>query len=167
MGTTASQNRRLLVREIIQVDRNKNIKAPHRWTTFTKGQKCRNRLYGLMFGSWSDNMMASSNGNIFCVTGLSCGEFTGQRWIPLTKGQWRGVLMFSLICAWTKGWVNNLDAGDLSRHRAHYDVTVMTLSKMTDEISRDTTRPRKSIMRSTFIQTTKLESSVAPFTNMV
>ena len=23
------------------------------------------------------------------------------------KGQWRGALMFSLICAWTNGWVNN------------------------------------------------------------
>ena len=41
------------------------------------------------------------------------------------KGQWRGALMFSLICAWTNVWANNRDAGDLTRHRAHYDVTVM------------------------------------------
>ena len=41
------------------------------------------------------------------------------------KGQWRGALMFSLICAWTKGWVNNRDSGDLRRHRAHYDIIVM------------------------------------------
>ena len=41
------------------------------------------------------------------------------------KGQWRGVLVFSLICAWINGWVNNRDAGDLKRHGAHYDVTVM------------------------------------------
>ena len=41
------------------------------------------------------------------------------------KGQWRGPLMFSLICAWINGWVNNLDAGDLGRHHAHYDVIVM------------------------------------------
>ena len=41
------------------------------------------------------------------------------------KGQWRGALMFSLICAWTNGWVNNRDAGDLRRYRAHYDVIVM------------------------------------------
>ena len=41
------------------------------------------------------------------------------------KGQWRGALMFSLICAWTRGWVNNRDADDLRRHRAHYDVTVI------------------------------------------
>ena len=41
------------------------------------------------------------------------------------KGQWRGALMFSLIWAWTNGWVHNRDAGDLRRHRAHYDVSVM------------------------------------------
>ena len=41
------------------------------------------------------------------------------------KGQWRGGLMFSLICAWTNGCVNNRDVGDLRRHRAHYDVIVM------------------------------------------
>ena len=41
------------------------------------------------------------------------------------KGQWRMALMFSLICAWISGWVNNREAGDLRRYRAHYDVTVM------------------------------------------
>ena len=41
------------------------------------------------------------------------------------KGLWRGALLFSLICAWIDGWTNNRDAGDLRRHRAHYDVTVM------------------------------------------
>ena len=41
------------------------------------------------------------------------------------KGQWRGILMFSLICAWTNGWVNNREGGDLRRHRAHYDAIAM------------------------------------------
>ena len=31
------------------------------------------------------NMMTSSNGNIFRVTGHLCGEFTSPRWIPRTK----------------------------------------------------------------------------------
>ena len=44
------------------------------------------------------------------------------------KGQWRGALMFSLICVWINGWVNNPEAGDLSRYRAHYDVIVMICS---------------------------------------
>ena len=35
------------------------------------------------------------------------------------KGQWRGALMFPLICAWINDWVNNREAGDWRRHRAH------------------------------------------------
>ena len=35
------------------------------------------------------------------------------------NGQWRGASVFSLMCDWISGWVNN---------RAHYDVTVMTVS---------------------------------------
>ena len=55
------------------------------------------------------------------------------RGIPVTvnsphKGQWCGTLVFSLICAWISGWVNNLEAGDLRRHHGHYDVTVMIAS---------------------------------------
>ena len=42
------------------------------------------------------------------------------------KGQWRRALMFSLICAWINGWVNNREAGDLRRNRAHYDVILIT-----------------------------------------
>ena len=41
------------------------------------------------------------------------------------KGQWHGALMFSLICAWINGWVNNREAGDLRRHGVHYDVIVL------------------------------------------
>ena len=42
------------------------------------------------------------------------------------KGQWRGALMFSLICVWINDWVNNREAGDLRRYRAHSDAIVMT-----------------------------------------
>ena len=41
------------------------------------------------------------------------------------KGQWRRALMFSLICDWLNRWVNNREAGDFRRHRAHHDVVVM------------------------------------------
>ena len=41
------------------------------------------------------------------------------------KGQWRGALVFSLICTGINGWVNNGEAGDLRRHLTHYDVNVM------------------------------------------
>ena len=43
------------------------------------------------------------------------------------KGQWRGALMFSLICVLINDWVNNREAGDLRRCRAHYDVSVMSM----------------------------------------
>ena len=46
------------------------------------------------------------------------------------KGQWRGALMFSLICVWINGSVNNREAGDLRRYRAYYDVTVMLCPKV-------------------------------------
>ena len=52
----------------------------------------------------------------------------GIHWSPVNspnKGQWRGAFMFSLICAWINGWLNNGDAGDLRRHQVHYDVIVM------------------------------------------
>ena len=76
-------------------------------------------------------LFTSWNGNMFRVTGFCAGNS------PVTAGihrspvnsphtdQWRGALMFSLICAWTSGWVNNQDAGDLRRNCAHYDGTVM------------------------------------------
>ena len=54
----------------------------------------------------------------------------GIHWWPVHsphKGQWRGALMFSLICAWINCWVNNSKAGDLRLHQAHSDVIVMSL----------------------------------------
>ena len=44
------------------------------------------------------------------------GEFPAQR--PVTRS-------FDVIFAWINGWVNNGEAGDLRRHRVHYDVNVM------------------------------------------
>ena len=67
--------------------------------------------------------MTLSNGSIFRVIGHLCGEFTGQRWIPRVKAS--GALMFSLISAWINNWINNTEAVDLRRYRAHYDVIVM------------------------------------------
>ena len=66
-------------------------------------------------------MMTSSALLTLCVcegNPLVTSGFPSQR--PVTRS-----LMFSLICAWTNVWVNNRDAGDFRRHRAHYDVTVM------------------------------------------
>ena len=69
--------------------------------------------------------MTSSNGNIFRVTGLCAGNSPVAAESP-TKGQWRGALMFSLICAQINGWVNNCEAVGLRRHRTHYDAIVLS-----------------------------------------
>ena len=72
-------------------------------------------------------MMTSSNENILRFLPL-CEWFTGHWWIPPpppSKGQWRVHLMFSLIYAWINGWVNNREAGDLTRHRTRYDVALI------------------------------------------
>ena len=37
----------------------------------------------------------------------------------------------SLICVWINGWVNNREAGDLKRYRAHFDVTAMISNEFT------------------------------------
>ena len=42
------------------------------------------------------------------------------------KGQWRGALVFSLMCAWKNGSAKTRDDDYFSCHRAHYDVTVLT-----------------------------------------
>ena len=60
-----------------------------------------------------------------------------SRYWPFVRGihrslvnspQWRGDLMFSSICVWINGWVNNPEAGDLRRYLAHFDVIVMRVS---------------------------------------
>ena len=72
------------------------------------------------------HMMTSSNENIFRVTGFFVenssvpGEFPAQR--PVTRSF---DVFFDL--RWINGWVNTREAGDLRRHRAHYDIIVMIL----------------------------------------
>ena len=71
-------------------------------------------------------MMTSSNGN---VADPLCGKFIGHWWIPLTKASDAQLWCFLWSAPWINGWVNNREAGDLIRHRAHYDVIVM-ISRM-------------------------------------
>ena len=77
-------------------------------------------------------MMTSSNGNIFCVTDPLCGEFPGP-------GEFTGPGEFPTQRPVTRSFddffdlrlnkrLNNLEAGDLRRHRCHYDVIVMLYS---------------------------------------
>ena len=68
---------------------------------------------------WRHQMETFSALLAFCAGNSPVpGEFPAQR--PV-----RGALMFSLIYARINGWVNNREAGDLRRYRAHYDVIAM------------------------------------------
>ena len=83
--------------------------------------------YGYMYYT-NPNTMTSSNGNIFRVTGPLWGEFTGHRWIPLTKAS-DAELWYFLWSApeWINGWVNIREAGDWRPRRAHHNVIVMNM----------------------------------------
>ena len=67
--------------------------------------------------------MTSSNGNIVRYWPFVRGIHRSPVDDP-HKGQWRGALMYSVICAWWKR-LNKRDTGDWRHHRVHYDVTVI------------------------------------------
>ena len=73
-------------------------------------------------GSWWVHQMETFSVLLAFVNGI-------HQWLVDSphKGQWRGALIFSLICAWTNSWANNQDAGDLRHHHAHYDITIMLI----------------------------------------
>ena len=77
-----------------------------------------------MAGNISGIMMASSNGNIFRVTGPLCGEFIGPSELPAQRPVTQSFDVFFDLCL-NNGWINNRDVGDLRRHRTHYDAIVM------------------------------------------
>ena len=86
----------------------------------------RTRWRGTIKMSWWRHQMGTFSALLAPWAGNSpvTGEFRH-------KGQWHGALVFSLVCAWTNGWINNRDAGGLRRQCAHYDVTVMPWLQMT------------------------------------
>ena len=74
---------------------------------------------------YASYMKTSSNENILCVTGPLCGEFTGPRWIPPQRSVTRSFDVFFDLHP-NKRLNKQSWAGDLIRHRDHYDITVMT-----------------------------------------
>ena len=55
--------------------------------------------------------------------------------------------MFSLICVWINGWINNREAGNLRRYRAHSDVIVMIPPSAGPLPSLPTTQIRKALSK--------------------
>ena len=74
----------------------------------------------LLFMTWWRHQMETFSASLALCAGNSPVPVNSSH-----KGQWRGALMFTLICVWINGWVNNHEAGDLRRYRVHYDVIVM------------------------------------------
>ena len=72
--------------------------------------------------------MTLSNGNIYRFTGPLRGESTGTRGLPLQMQVTRRFDVFSDLRL-NNDWANNRDAGDLRRHRSHYDAAVMILGE--------------------------------------
>ena len=63
----------------------------------------------------------------FRVTGPLCGKFTGHRCIPITKAS--DAELWCFLWSAPEQKVNNRDTGDLRRHCAYYDITVMMKSR--------------------------------------
>ena len=49
--------------------------------------------------------------------------------------------------SWINGWVNNREAGDLRRYRAHYDVIVMSPNTLNHRVPFNSLRPSDAYMR--------------------
>ena len=81
--------------------------------------KCSKHEANAFFSWWRHQMETFS-----ALLAICAGNSTVPGEFP-HKGQWRGALLFSLICVWINGWVNDRQVGDLRRYRTHYDVIVM------------------------------------------
>ena len=104
---------------------------PTRQTDAFKCHRCRNNItinWNIMRSVKYDNICWTKTTNVephddVIKWKLVTGPLVwGIHWWPVNsphKGQWRRALLFSLICTWINGWVNNREAGDLRRHRAH------------------------------------------------
>ena len=70
-----------------------------------------------IFNTWWRHQMENVSRHWPFVRGIHRSSVNSPR-----KGQRRGALMLFLISDWINIWVNNREAGDLRRHRAHCDV---------------------------------------------
>ena len=82
-----------------------------------------NKLAGTCWTS-ATSMMTSSNRNIFALLAICAGNSPVTREFPAQRPVTRSFDIFFDL-RMNNSWVNNGEAGDLRRHRAHYDVIVM------------------------------------------
>ena len=94
--------------------------APHHLTLPVCDQKTSFESQLISCTSWWRHQMETFSALLALCAGNSPVPVNSPH-----KGQWRGALIFSLICARINDWVNNREAGDLRRHLGHIDVNVM------------------------------------------
>ena len=114
-------------------DKSSHLGVPLIYTNWENGQpNSPNQLCGSLhanfrrqaeLGQWSDESCDKLL-PFMCETGESWWRHQMEIFSALLA-QWRGALVFSLICVCINGWANNREAGVLICHCAHYDVTVM------------------------------------------
>ena len=137
------------------------IQYPNQWQHVTKRYKC----YGTSSNHW-ENISDVGHRDVMIPAMIVHDDVITwkhfPRYWPFVRGihrspvnsphksQWRGALMFSLICSWINGWVNNREAGDLRHHRAHYDVIIMNITITTVVWGSITSEP---VQRVSFIYT--------------
>ena len=111
-----SNDREVSLKELDMIGQRWPPPPPH---THTK-QESMNHVHNVYDISWWRHQMGTFSRYWPFVRGIHRSPVNSPH-----KGQWRGALIFSLICSWINGWVNNGEAGDLRRHHAHYDVIVI------------------------------------------
>ena len=105
------------------------VRGIHRWPVDAEIVWLWWRHHELLSSDWSQILRNASNEilNTHKLPWWRHQMETFSALLALWVGQWSRALMFSLVCAWINGWVNNREAGDLRHHRAQYDVTVIQL----------------------------------------
>ena len=71
--------------------------------------------------SWWRHQIETFSALLAFVRGIHRSPVNSPHKRPVTRSFW----CFLWSALWIIGWVNNREAGDLRRHRAHYDVIVM------------------------------------------
>ena len=103
------------------------VNSPH------KGQ-WRGALMFSLICTWTNDWVNNRDHDMIFVKMTASSAASDDNFIKTTRllFQWRwmhsNTLVFSLICAWTNGWVNIRDVGDLRRHGAYYDVIIMDVT---------------------------------------
>ena len=89
-----------------------NERCVKRWVNVWRAWQCNTETW------WRHQMETFSALLALCA---------GYRWISLINASDAELWCFLWSAPWINGWINNREAGELRRHRAHYDAIGMNL----------------------------------------